>query len=160
VKSFATPLLTSQPVAAAGATIKVAGRFFPETKDPDVLNLVFEHDSICQSGSLELDWGPAGGPTHVDSVPITGCTTRHPLSNLTPATGYEFRARDREIALTPAGDLAHGRPCSAAVGHRWRITQSPHHRITGSRPSRLRWRSQCAEMDSEVVDRPLIDLSG
>jgi hypothetical protein len=96
VPDFAGPLLTSPPVAAAGAAIKVAGRFFPETKDPTVLNLVFEHDGICQGGKLELDWGPAGGGTHVDTIPITefDCTTRHPLTNLTPATGYQFRARD------------------------------------------------------------------
>ena len=57
VPSFTAPMLTSPPAAAAGSTIKVGGQFFPQTKDPTVLNLVFEHDSICQGGNLELDWG-------------------------------------------------------------------------------------------------------
>ena len=40
--------------------------------------------------------GPANGPTHVDKIPIDNfaCTTRYPLGNLTPATAYQFRARD------------------------------------------------------------------
>jgi hypothetical protein len=95
VPSFAGPAITAPPIAAAGSTITVSGQFFPTQRvEPTVLSVALQHDSACPGGRTDLKWGPQGGPTRWDHLPIDSCNTDDPLSNLTPGTTYQFQARD------------------------------------------------------------------
>jgi hypothetical protein len=102
VPSFSRPSLSTQPIVKAGSTMQVNGQLFPLSLDlATVVSLDLERDTVgsiaCNGGATELKWGPAGGSMRGQRLPrdaASDCASRYEARNLTPATGYQFRARD------------------------------------------------------------------
>jgi hypothetical protein len=101
VPSFSRPSISAQPIVGAGSTVQVNGQLFPPNVNAaTALSLSLERDAtaVCNGGATELEWGPAGGQMKVQRLPagsnVSSCAYRYEAMGLTPATAYQFRARD------------------------------------------------------------------
>ncbi len=109
VPSFTRPTIsTAQPLVTAGNAVQVTGQHFPPVRNlATALPVTFRHGGfgpnsvilggVCFGGATELDWGQVGRPSHVQRFPGDAqgaCVPEFEASGLTPATGYQFRARD------------------------------------------------------------------
>jgi len=118
--SFARPNITTQPVVVAGSTVQLNGSTFPPTIDlATALPIRLDRDATaaCNGGATELEWGLVGGQKQVQELPANGnastCATHYEITNLTPSTAYQFRARDCD-AITCSPWSAPFNPTTAA----------------------------------------------
>lgn len=89
-------LSTAHPIVTAGTAVQVEGNLFPPNSSAVRFDLVHSH-YLCLGGATEIEWGPAGGQRRVERLPGDAqgkCAGRYEATNLTPATTYQFRARD------------------------------------------------------------------
>ena len=110
VPSFTRPMIsTAQPLVTAGTPVATSGRYFPLNVNlATALPVTLQHGGygpnsailgggVCLGGATELRWGPAAGPLRVVRLPgaLQGqCAPSYAAANLTPATAYQFSARD------------------------------------------------------------------
>lgn len=100
--TFTRPMIaTNRPTVQVGTPLEINGRFFPlglnsiTTRLPVTIN----HGGSCFGGGTDLQWGLPSGPMRTQRLPGTGtaravCANEFEAVPLTPATAYQFRARD------------------------------------------------------------------
>jgi hypothetical protein len=108
----AAAISTDKPVVTAGQRVTVSGSAFPPPADlSTMLPVMLGHGGYgpgsrilnggpCLGGLTEIEWGPVGGlrgtqrterlPGDLDGM----CADMFSATGLTPATAYQFRARD------------------------------------------------------------------
>ena len=113
VPSFFRPMIsTAQPLVRAGDAVPLRGQHFPtgvnlatalpvnlshDERNPSVI-LGAPPGGVCfGGGGTDLEFGPVGGVLHTDRLPGTAqgaCMPALISQGMTPATAYQFRARD------------------------------------------------------------------
>lgn len=116
----AAAISTNKPVVTAGERVTVSGIAFPPPTDfATMLPVSLGHGGYgqgsrilgggpCLGGATEIEWGPAGGTQRgsVGGTPrverLAGdldgtCADGFSATGLTPATAYQFRARDCDL---------------------------------------------------------------
>ena len=114
-KSFTRPEISlSQPFVQAGNSIQVSGKNFPRNVNlAKSLPVTFQHEGYANNSSLpacggagtDLQWGPTTSQPSVQRVKAdaTGrCPGRFELTNLSPNTAYQLRARDCDLITCSA----------------------------------------------------------
>lgn len=113
VPSFFRPTIsTAQPLIRAGDTVPLHGQHFPTAVNlATELPVGLDHDDrnpsvilgaapggVCfNGGGTDFEFGPVGGPLRIDRLPATAkgaCASGITARPLSPATSYQFRARD------------------------------------------------------------------
>jgi hypothetical protein len=107
--TFTRPMIaTDRPSVGAGNPVEVNGRFFPLNPNfTTALPVTFGHPGFggnsvvlggpCFGGGTDLRFGPAGGVQSQQRLLGTGqstCPGSFGANNLTPATAFQFSARD------------------------------------------------------------------
>jgi len=100
--TFTRPMIaTSRPTVQVGTPLEINGRFFPLGLNSitNMLPVTINHGGSCFGGGTDLQWGLPSGPMHNQHLQGTGtaqavCANAFSATPLTPATAYQFRARD------------------------------------------------------------------